>query len=445
MSMVNGTSARSMDSGPEIVVSRRQMVTASVASLLGWSLDLFDLFILLYVAPVIGKLFFPADVPTLSLAAVYASFAVTLLMRPIGSALFGSYADRFGRKRSMIIAVTGVGISTALFGALPTVQQIGVSAAILFLILRLVQGIFVGGVVASTHTIGTESVPPKYRGLMSGLIGGGGAGLGALLASIVYYIVSSAYPGDEFNVWGWRFMFFTGIISSILGLFVFKSLEESPLWLQAKQKKTKEAKPEAPVRTIFSQYLPVLLVNLMLVTGGGTAYYLTSGYLPTFLNVINKLPRDTASMILMGASVMAIISAILFGYLSDIIGRKKTFILIGIVNLFTLPFLYLGLGGATSIASITFYAMALVFLGNAAYAPILIFLNERFPTAIRSTGTGLSWNMGFAVGGMMPTFVSLASGTTENIPYALMYFSIGVFVLYVIGSFVVPETKGNFD
>src|ERR1700728_3452771 len=128
-------------------VSRRQILTAVIASALGWALDLFDLFILLYVAPIVGKLFFPSAFPTLSLAAVYASFAVTLLMRPVGSALFGSYGDRYGRRGAMIVAVVGVGIATALFRALPTIDQIGVAAPIMFIILRLIQGIFVGGVV----------------------------------------------------------------------------------------------------------------------------------------------------------------------------------------------------------------------------------------------------------------------------------------------------------
>ncbi|HYM02376.1 MAG TPA: MFS transporter, partial [Stellaceae bacterium] len=164
---------------PATAVTNRQRLTAITASCLGWSLDLFDLFILLYVAPVIGQLFFPSTYPTLSLAAVYASFAVTLLMRPVGSAVFGSYADRHGRRGAMILAVVGVGVATALFGVLPTIQQAGIVAPALFLALRLVQGVFVGGVVASTHTIGTESVPPHWRGAMSGFIGGGGAGLGA--------------------------------------------------------------------------------------------------------------------------------------------------------------------------------------------------------------------------------------------------------------------------
>src|SRR6266702_3902860 len=234
----------------------RQMVNAIIASVLGWSLDLFDLFILLYVAPVIGALFFPSTDATLSLAAVYASFAVTLLMRPI---------------------------SSAAFGALPTIAQAGIAAPIMFLILRLVQGVFVGGVVASTHTIGTESVPAKWRGAMSGLVGGGGAGIGALLASFVFLITSSVFPGEAFAQWGWRFMFFSGLLSSLLGWFIFRNLEESPFFNELQQQKAarKATAALSPVRTLFSsKYRAVLLINLLITFGGGAGYYLTSGYLP---------------------------------------------------------------------------------------------------------------------------------------------------------------------
>src|SRR5690606_14228150 len=116
----------------------------------------------------------------------------------------------------------------------------------------------------------------------------------------------------------------------------------------------------------------------------------------------------------------------------------------GLICVVTLPLLYLGLASATSIVAITVYSFLLAFLGNASYAPVLVFLNERFPTAVRSSGTGLSWNMGFAVGGMMPTFVSLASGATQDIPMSLAYFSVGVFILYLLGSLIIPETKGQF-
>ncbi|MGY3614536.1 MFS transporter [Bradyrhizobium sp. USDA 10063] len=424
-----------------------QMINAIIASVLGWALDLFDLFILLYVAPVVGALFFPSSNAALSLAAVYASFAVTLLMRPLGSAVFGHYADVHGRKRAMLIAIIGVGISTAAFGVLPTIAQVGVVAPIVFLALRLVQGVFVGGVVASTHTIGTESVPAQWRGAMSGLVGGGGAGIGALLASFVFLITSSIFPGDAFAVWGWRFMFFSGLLSSLLGWFIFKNLEESPYFKELKrQQGTHQAKvSKAPVKEIFSgKYRNILLLNLLITFGGGAGYYLTSGYLPSFLKVINAVPNQTSSLILMGASVSAFFSAVLVGALSDGIGRRKTFLLIGVCAAVLLPLCYLGLAATKDVTEITLYAMAIAFIGNAGYAPVLIFLNERFPTAVRASGTGLSWNIGFALGGMTPTFVSLVSASPAQIPTSLAMFAVGVFIVYLIGAIVAPETKGNF-
>ena len=429
------------------LVATGQMRNAMVASVLGWSLDLFDLFILLYVAPVVGALFFPSSVPTLSLAAVYASFAVTLLMRPVGSAVFGHYADVHGRKGAMLIAIVGVGVSTAAFGLLPTISQAGFFAPVLFLTLRLVQGVFVGGVVASTHTIGTESVRPAWRGAMSGLVGGGGAGIGALLASFIFLVTSSIFPGDAFAVWGWRCMFFSGLLSSLLGWFIFNNLEESPFF-KAQQKNQAAGPamaPRSPVRTLFSSdYRHVLLLNLLITFGGGAGYYLTSGYLPSFLKVVNGVPNGIASLILMGASMVALISAVLFGALSDLIGRKKTFLLVGVGMAVLLPVCYLGLARTSDTAAIACYALAIAFLGNAGYAPVLIFLNERFPTAIRASGTGLSWNIGFALGGMMPTFVSLASAGPAQIPMSLSVFIVVIFAVYLMGAWLIPETRGEF-
>jgi MFS transporter, MHS family, proline/betaine transporter len=423
-------------------VAKDKMLAAIVASLLGWALDLFDLFILLYVAPVVGKLFFPSAYPTLSLAAVYASFAVTLLMRPVGSALFGSYSDRHGRRGAMIVAVVGVGVTTALFGALPTIEQIGGTAPVLFIVLRLIQGVFVGGVVASTHTIGTETVPPYWRGAMSGLVAGGGGGIGALLASIVYLITTEAFPGDLFAVWGWRCMFFSGILSSVLGFFIFNKLEESPIWAELQARGGKVAR--APLRALFSrEYLPVLLVNLMVTIGGGAGYYLTSGYLPTFLKVVSKLPSDTTSAILIAASLVVIIAAVLAGHVSTLWGRKRVLLILAIIRIVLLPLCFVVMARTQDTISLTFWALLLTFLGNAGYGPLIIFLNERFPTALRATGTGLSWNIGFAVGGMMPTFVSLFAVTPADLPTMLAIFSFGISVLFLVGALIIPETKNK--
>jgi MFS family permease len=428
----------------------RHVLKAVVASCVGWSLDLYDLFILLFVAPVIGKLFFPSEHPMLSLAAVYASFGVTLLMRPLGSALFGAYADTHGRKRAMIAAMVGVGVSTAAFGALPTVGSIGVAAPVLFIILKLVQGVFVGGVVAATHTIGTESVAPRWRGAVSGLIGGGGAGLGALFASLAFYAMSTLFPGDAFNDWGWRCMFFTGIISAVLGITIFGNLEESPMF-----KKLQEAKAHArasgpkvahPVRTLFSgEWRKVLLVNLLLSIGGGSGYYLTSGMLPTYLKVVNHTPAETAGFILMLSSIGVFVASVASGHLSTFIGRKKTFLLMGVLRLVALPSIALAMPNVGSTAQLALLVIVYGALGSAGYAPLLIFLNERFPTAIRATGTGLSWNIGFAIGGLMPTFVSLSARQPADMPLVLAIFLAGISVVFLIGALVVPETLGKLD
>lgn len=430
--------------------SNRHTLRAVVASTVGWSLDLYDLFILLFVAPIIGRLFFPSDNPMLSLAAVYASFGVTVLMRPLGSALFGSYADRKGRKAAMIASMIGVGVSTAAFGLLPTVAQIGVVAPILFIILRLVQGVFVGGVVASTHTIGTESVAPRWRGAVSGLIGGGGAGLGALLASVVYWALSEIFPGEAFDEWGWRWMFFTGIISAVLGITIFTKLEESPMFKKMQEAKARSKAAVAPtahpVRTLFSgKWRNVLLVNILLTFGGGAGYYLTSGFLPTYLKVVTGTPATTAGFVLMLGSVGVIVASIAAGHLSTLIGRKKAFIWIGVVRLVLLPAIALLMPGVTDTLTLAIYVIAFSMLGSIGYAPILIFLNERFPTEIRATGTGLSWNIGFAIGGLMPTLVSLSSPLPTDVPMSLALYLGGISVLFLIAALIVPETIGKLD
>lgn len=430
--------------------TNRHTLRAVIASCVGWSLDLYDLFILLFVAPVIGRLFFPSDNPMLSLAAVYASFGVTVLMRPLGSALFGSYADRKGRKAAMIASMIGVGVSTAAFGLLPTVASIGVAAPILFIILRLIQGVFVGGVVASTHTIGTESVAPRWRGAVSGLIGGGGAGLGALLASVVYWALSAIFPGEAFDEWGWRWMFFTGIISAVLGITIFTKLEESPMFKKMQEAKARSkaaVTPTAhPVRTLFSgKYRNILLVNILLTFGGGAGYYLTSGFLPTYLKVVTGTPATTAGFILMLGSVGVIVASIAAGHLSTLIGRKKAFVWIGVVRLVLLPAIALIMPGVTDTVTLALYVILFSMLGSIGYAPILIFLNERFPTEIRATGTGLSWNIGFAIGGLMPTLVSLSSPLPTDLPMSLALYLGGISVLFLIAALIVPETIGKLD
>jgi MFS transporter, MHS family, proline/betaine transporter len=422
--------------------SSRHVWAAGISSVLGWSLDLFDLFILLYIAPTISELFFPSNSPTLSLAIVYASFAVTLLMRPVGSGIFGSYADRKGRRVTLFVSIAGVGLSTGALGLLPTYAQAGAAGPILFILIRLIQGVFVGGVVASTHTLGTETVAPRLRGLFSGMMASG-AGLGALLASAVFAIVSHFFQGPSFNEWGWRTMFLSGMVASGLSLVIFSSIEESPLWNASRA----HGVLERPVKELFSaSYRHVLFLNVMLTIGIAGTYYLTAGFLPTFLIKIVNLPRADLGFVLIVSSLIMVLGSPLIGHFSEIVGRKLALQVTGAVNLIGLPLLYFVLSqvAADDVGRVTLVASLISLIGNAGCSIALIYLNERFPTAIRSTGTALSWNIGFACGGMMPTFVVLASGSMAGIRSSLIVFLVAMNLLILIGAIITAETRGNF-
>jgi MFS transporter, MHS family, proline/betaine transporter len=433
-------------------IGTRQILFVAAASCLGWAFEFFDLLVLLYVAPVVGSLFFPSDRPMLSLAAVYSSFAVTLLMRPIGSAWIGSYADSYGRRKVLLICLISIGVVTALLGALPTTRDVGLLAPVAFLLLRLLQGIFVGGVSACTGTMGIEAVPQKWRGLMSGLVSGSAGGFGAFVASGVYWGVSSLFPGPAFAVWGWRVMFFSGIITSFLGLLVYRGLEESPIWAALhRERQARAPKPDqsskaaaGPLGKLLSPaYRNVFLMNLVLTIGGGSGFYLTAGYLPTYLKIVNHLSPAEASAILVECSVLNYIAAIAAGHASELLGRRKILLLLGVARLVVLPMLWWWMAGVHSVPLIALCSVVVTSIAIGSNGPLLVFLNERFPTEIRASGCGLSWNVGFAIGGLAPTFVSLASPDVSQLPVVSALFILGSALIYLLGAMLAPETRGR--
>ena len=418
---------------------RRSDARAIGAATLGWAVDMFDLMMVLNIAPQVSAAFFPTQNHLLGLTATYASFAISLVIRPIGSVVFGALADRAGRRRSMTIAVLGAGVATALMGVLPGAVAIGAAAPIGVIVLRVVQGVFVGGITASTHTLATETVPERFRGLTAGVIKGGGASLAVALINVLIIVLDALIGTAAFDAWGWRVLFGFALVGSLLNLLLLRRTEESPLWRRT------EAPARHPARTLFSPRWRGLMVTSMLIVFTASApYYLTTGILPTVYTEVFRLDQDVASALVIINVVGSALVAAVCGHLSQHVGRRKVFLVSGAACLVLVPGLYglmLALGSPGT-GTVLAGSAVMVMASGAITSPLIIFLNERFPTGLRSTGTAVTWNIGYGLSGLMPTFVTAVSADDGAILPTLIATSLAIAVVFLALVAATAETRG---
>ncbi|MFQ5941370.1 MAG: MFS transporter [Nitrososphaerales archaeon] len=418
----------------------KQQKAVVFGSWLGWSLDGYDLVLMLLIIPSVSQLFFPSEDPTLSLLATFATYIITLIMRPVGGALFGSFGDRHGRKKAMIITIMGFSIATFTTGLLPTWQTVGILAPTFLIILRFAQGLFAGGEWASGAVITMESTPKSTRGFLSGFVQSGFT-LGFILASITYQFVSLAYVGDSFVEMGWRVMFFTGMIPGLVALFVRFKMNESEVWLEkARQKKIEKA----PLRRVMfgREERKGFFLSFMIMTGLMYAYYTSLGFMPTFLHQYVNLDRPEVATIMIAATASSLIGHIFTGFISQYIGRKKTIALFAAAAIvLAIPTLF-GLYHATNISERIFYTIVLVFVATTGFGPIPAFLSERFPTEVRNSACGFVYNGGLIVGAWAPLIaVNLLSQAGSLIPFILALNIIAGSIIILVGAKLNPETR----
>ena len=418
----------------------RQQKSIVFGSWLGWSLDGYDLVLMLLVIPLISKLFFPAEDSTFSLLATFAAYIITLIMRPFGGAFFGNFGDKHGRKKAMIITILGFSAATFATGLLPTWQMVGFMAPILLIGLRFMQGFFAGGEWGSGAVITMETVPKEKRGILSGFLQSG-FNFGFVIASVVFFGAVSVFPEEEFVEIGWRVMFFTGIIPGLVALFVRFRMNESEVWLlKQKQKKTEKS----PLKKLLASKdgRKRFFFSLILMTGLMYAYYTSIGFYPTFLQNYVEIEKSQVSMLMIVGTTTSLFGQIFTGYLSQKIGRRKTiaFFAIGAIVL-AIPAFY-GLYYANSIIERAAYTIILIIVATTGFGPIPAFLSERFPTEVRNSASGFIYNGGLIFGSWAPLIaVTMLSKGEELIPVLLGINVIIGSLVILIGSKINPETK----
>lgn len=387
---------------------KRNQRNAVLAGFLGWTLDAFDFFILTFVLATVAK-DFNKSIPEIAL-----TLTASLAMRPVGAVIFGLMADRYGRKRPLIINIIFYSIIEILSGFAPGYTT--------FLILRLLYGIGMGGEWGVGASLVMESVSAKRRGLLSGVLQEGYA-FGFLLAAVAYYTV--------FPHFGWRAMFFIGGLPALLTLFIRSKVKETAAWKASKAANWKEYGNAVARHWKLFLYLVLLMSMMNLISHGTQDLY------PTFLQQQRHYSPHRTAVITMISMIGAIAGGLIFGHLSDLWGRKKMMALAVILAVIIIP-LWMYNGGSIVIA---LGAFAMQFMVQGAWGIIPAHINELSPGPLRGFFPGFAYQLGVLIASGI-AYIEAVLAQYVNYAASMEILAGSVLVLGAVVILAGPEAKG---
>jgi MFS family permease len=419
---------------------RRVIIAAAVGNVIEW----YDFYIFGSLAAVLSVKFFEKTHPVAALLSTIALFTAGFLIRPLGAFLFGWLGDRVGRKYTFLITLTGMGIGTGCIGMIPTFAQIGVAAAFTLFGLRMVQGLCLGGEYGGAITYVAEHVSDERRGYYTGWLQTSPT-LGIVVALAVVLGTRSYFGDATFDAWAWRVPFLVSFLLVAIAIYIRLQLGETPIFeeIKAKGQMTKNPWKEA----FLSANIKYVGIATIVLIGQGVVWYSGQFWALYFLQQVSKVDVFTSSYIVMAALLIATPSLILFGWLSDVIGRKP--VILGGMLLASITYypLYVWLGQVTQPGNINypvavFIIVILVCYVGMVYGPVGAFLAEFFPGRIRYTSVSVPYHIGNGWGGgLVPFITSAAFAATGSIGYALLYPIAVPAVCFVLALFLMPETR----
>jgi len=406
------------------------------ASVLGTTVEWYDF--LVYgtaAALVFNKLFFPNFDPLVGTLAAFGSYAVGFVARPLGGAVFGHYGDKLGRKAMLTLTMIIMGAGTFLIGCLPTYEQIGILAPILLLILRMAQGIGIGGEWGGATLMVIESADPRRRGFLGSLVQVGFP-LGMVCATLIFLLVSKL-PDDQFMSWGWRIPFWLSAILVVVGLFVRMKLVETPKFA-AIQEQGEVA--HAPIVDVLTKDFKNFIVAVGLKVSEVAWVYVLIGFLVYYATSHLHLSKTVILDAVLYAAMLELITLPLFGLLSDYVGRKPLYIagtLLSMMAAFPL-FTFVETKDPTTIAIAIAIIMSITH--GLMFSPQASFVPELFGTKVRYSGASLGVQVSAAISGgfapMIATGLLAYYGTT----HAISWYLIGLGAITLVATLVSRET-----
>ena len=398
----------------------KHTIKTVVTSMTGIVFEWYDYALFGYFAPIIGKLFFPSEDKMTEIIAAFGAYAAGFFMRPLGGIIFGQMGDRLGRKKALVITIMLMAIPTTLIGVIPTYESIGVLASIFLVIVRMLQGVSIGGNYGGGITFITEHTSPEKRGLMGGF-SVTGCLTGILLGSATAALFSFLLTEQQLYDWGWRIPFVVGIGVCFVGLYMRAKVPESP---EFESEASIGHIEQSPVREVFTTHRSSLISMVFTTMLHDISFYVLFVYMTTYLTAVLDIPKDTAFTINTLNLVAVIAMTLGAAWLSDKWGRKKVLMLSSALFIIGTYPLFVLLNTQDPISIVLAQLLFAVAVGGY-FGPLPALFVEAFPTNIRYTAISITVSIsGPVFGGTAPFIVStLIDWTGSN--YVPAFYLIG--------------------
>ena len=396
--------------------SLKRVVTSS---LIGSTIEWYDFFLYGVVAGLVfNKLYFPAEDPFISTMLAYATFAIGFVARPLGGIIFGHFGDKVGRKSILVLTLTIMGVSTALIAVIPTYEKIGIWAPICLIVLRIVQGIGLGGEWGGAVLMAFEHAPPAKRGFYAS-IPQIGLSLGLLLSSLIVGILSFVLPNDSFLAWGWRIAFGLSTFLIFVGLWIRLNVSESPEFKEIKEENKESG---VPLKEMWKGNFGNVMAGMGARYIDGVFFNIMAVFSLTYLTSNLEVSRTTA---LIGVSIAALVMCFfipLFGKMSDRYGRTKTYFYGSLITGFSaLPAFYIMSNSNGN--SLVIWLSILIPFGifyASVYGPEAALFAELFDVKVRYTGMSFVYQFsGIFASGLTPMIATYLLKVNDGSPLLL--------------------------